>query len=57
MVGREPVALVNAIRLVLLAAIAFGLSLSEGQLVALMAALEAVLTLVTRARVTPVVKA
>ena len=50
---REPVALVNAVRLVLLAAITFGLSLTDAQLVASMAALEAVLTLFTRQQVTP----
>ncbi|MFZ5875165.1 MAG: hypothetical protein ACOYXU_02035, partial [Nitrospirota bacterium] len=52
-VGREPIAVVNAVRLVLLAAIAFGLHLTDVQLVASMAALEAVLTLFTRSRVTP----
>lgn len=50
----EPVAVVNAVRLVLLAAITFGLHLTDAQLVASMAALEAVLTLFTRRRVTPV---
>jgi hypothetical protein len=50
---REPVAIVNAVRLVLLAAITFGLSLTDAQLVASMAALEAVLTLFTRQQVTP----
>ena len=48
----EPVAIVNAIRLVVLAAMAFGLHLSEVQLVATMTALEAVLTLLTRSQVT-----
>ena len=48
----EPVAVVNAIRLVVLAAMAFGLHLSEVQLVATMTALEAVLTLLTRSQVT-----
>lgn len=50
---REPVAIVNAVRLVLLAAITFGLSLTDAQLVASMAALEAVLTLFTRQQVIP----
>ena len=48
----EPVAVVNAIRLVALAAMAFGLHLSEVQLVATMTALESVLTLFTRSQVT-----
>lgn len=52
---REPVAIVNAVRLVFLAAIAFGLHLSDVQLIASMAALEAVLTLVARQQVVPVV--
>lgn len=51
---REPVAIVAAIRLSLLAAIAFGLSLTDLQLVASMAALEAVLGLFTRTQVAPV---
>ena len=50
----EPVALVNAVRLVLLAAVTFGLSLSDAQLVSSVAALEAVLTLFTRRQVSPV---
>ena len=50
----EPVAIVNAIRLVALAAIAFGLTLTDVQLVASMAALESVLTLFQRSQVTPV---
>lgn len=53
MLGREPVAIVNAIRLCALAAVSFGLSLTDGQLISLMAALEAVLTLLTRSQVTP----
>ena len=55
MFGREPVAIVNAVRLSLLAAITFGLHLSDVQLVASMAALEAVLTLLARSQVVPVV--
>lgn len=50
----EPVAIVNAVRLTILAAMSFGLQLTDVQLVATMAALEALLTLVTRSRVTPV---
>lgn len=49
----EPVAVVNAVRLVLLAAITFGADLSNVQLVASMAALEAVLTVFTRKQVSP----
>jgi hypothetical protein len=52
--NREPVAIVNAVRLVLLAAVTFGLDLSDSQIVAAMVALEAVLTLFTRSQVTPV---
>ena len=49
----EPVLIGAAIRLSLIAAIAFGLPMTEQQMLALMAALEAVLALVTRALVTP----
>jgi uncharacterized membrane protein len=49
---QEPVAIVNAVRLIALAAMSFGLSLTPTQLVAAMAALEAVLTLFTRSSVT-----
>jgi hypothetical protein len=52
--NREPVAIVNAVRLVLLAAVTFGLDLSDTQIVTAMVALEAVLTLFTRSQVTPV---
>jgi len=48
----EPVAIVNAVRLVALAAMTFGLDLTNTQLVSSMAALEAVLTLFTRSQVT-----
>lgn len=51
--GREPVAWTTAIRLTLLAAIAFGLPLTDLQLVAIIAAIEAILFLVTRRQVTP----
>ena len=49
----EPVALAAAVRAVLLAAMAFGLSLSVEQLAAVMFAVEAVLAVVVRQRVTP----
>ncbi len=48
----EPVAIVNAIRLVALAGMSFGLNLTAAQLLASMTALEAVLTLFTRSQVT-----
>jgi hypothetical protein len=48
----EPVAIVNAVRLVALAAMTFGLDLTNTQLIASMTALEAVLTLFTRSQVT-----
>ena len=51
--NREPVAIVNAVRLCVLAAVALGLSLEPGQIVAVMGALEAVLTLVARSAVVP----
>lgn len=54
---REPVAVVNAVRLVLLAAMTFGLQLSPAQLLAAMTALEAVLTLFTRSQVVPIAQA
>ena len=49
----EPVLIGAAIRLSLIAAIAFGLNMTEDQMLALMAALEAILALVTRALVVP----
>jgi hypothetical protein len=51
--SQEPVAIAAAVRLVLLAAMTFGLHLTTEQLVASMTALEAVLALSTRANVTP----
>ena len=51
--GREPVAIVNAVRLVLLAAATFGLTLTNEQLITGMVALEAVLTLFLRSQVSP----
>lgn len=52
LLSREPVAIVNAVRLVALAAMTFGFHLTDIQLGASMLALEAVLTLFTRSRVT-----
>lgn len=51
--SREPVAIAAALRAVLLAVMAFGVGVSGAQLAAVMLAVEAVLALVTRARVTP----
>jgi hypothetical protein len=48
----EAVAIVNAVRLVALAGMTFGLKLTMPQLVASLLALEAVLTLFTRSQVT-----
>lgn len=50
----EPVALAAALRCVLLAACAFGLGLTAEQIAAVCIALEAVLALFVRSRVTPV---
>lgn len=50
--SKEPVAIVNAVRLVALAAMTFGLQLTATQLLTSMTALEAVLTLFTRSQVT-----
>ena len=52
LLSREPVAVVNAVRLVALAAMTFGLHLTDAQFTTSMIALEAVLTLFTRSRVT-----
>lgn len=52
----EPVAVAGAVRMVLLAAVALGLDLSPGQIVAVVAAVEAVLVAVVRGAVTPVAK-
>ena len=46
--NREPVAIAGAIRAVILCAVAFGLKWSPEQIAAVMLAVEAVLTLVTR---------
>lgn len=52
----EPVAVAAAIRAVLLAAVAFGLSWTVEQIAAFMIAVEAVFAVVTRSKVTPVAK-
>lgn len=51
---REPVAIAAFIRVVLYAAVAFGLDFTEEQLLALVAVVEAGTALFVRARVTPV---
>jgi hypothetical protein len=51
--NREPVAILNAFRLVLLAGMSFGLNLTDTQLIAVMTAFEAILTLLTRSQVAP----
>ena len=50
----EPVALGAAIRLTILAAVSLGLELDGTQVMAIMAAVEAWLAVLTRNRVTPV---
>ena len=54
--NNEPVAIVNAVRLCALAGVLFGLKLTPEQIAGSMLALEAVLTLFTRQRVTPLPK-
>jgi hypothetical protein len=49
----EPVAVAAAARLVLVAVAAFGVGFTAGQIVAVAAAVEAVLALIVRKRVTP----
>ncbi|MGE0590919.1 MAG: hypothetical protein AB7G23_03065 [Vicinamibacterales bacterium] len=51
---QEPVLIAAAIRATLLAIISFGVGLTEAQVAATMLAVEAILAVVTRARVTPV---
>lgn len=51
-IRNEPVALINTIRLAILAGAAFGLHISDANLIVLMALVEAVLTLVSRNLVT-----
>jgi len=52
-VNREPVAIAAALRLVLLAAVTWGLNATPEQIAATCVAVEAVLVLVVRRRVTP----
>ncbi len=52
--NREPAAIIGAVQAVIALAIAFGLDLSVEQVGAILAALAAVLALVTRSQVTPV---
>lgn len=54
--GREPVALASALRAVLLVAIAFGVAVDEEQLAAIMLAVELVLALLVRSKVTPTIE-
>jgi uncharacterized membrane protein len=54
MFGREPVLWTTAIRSVILLATVFGLQWTTEQIAAIMVAVEAVLALVTRSQVTPV---
>lgn len=49
----EPILLAGAVRAVIFAAMAFGVTVTDVQLAAVMGALEAVLLLLTRALVTP----
>lgn len=50
----EPTLILAAIRAIIVCAVAFGLGLSEGQIVAIYAVAETILALVNRALVTPV---
>lgn len=52
----EPVAVAAAIRAVLVAAVAFGLDFTAEQIVAVVVAIELVLGLFVRSKVTPTVK-
>lgn len=54
MFGREPTLILAFVRAVLVAAMTFGLNLSEEQFVALYAVIEAVVALWNRSQVTPV---
>lgn len=54
--GREPVAITAAVRAVILAATAFGLNWTAEQVAAIMIAVEAILAIVVRQSVSPVVK-
>lgn len=50
--GREPVAIAAAIRAVILAAVLFGLDMTQEQIAGTMLAVEAILALITRQAVT-----
>lgn len=50
---REPVAIASALRLILVAVAAFGVGLEPEQIVAVVAAVEAVTALFVRSKVTP----
>ena len=50
---REPVAVAGLVRVVLVAAAAFGVGFSEEQIVAVVAVVEAISTVLVRQRVTP----
>lgn len=51
--SHEPVAIAAAVRAIILCAVAFGLKWSAEQVAAIMLALEAVLAVVVRSKVTP----
>lgn len=52
--GTEPTLILGLVRAVLVAAMAFGLELSEEQFVALYALVEAIISVVNRSQVSPV---
>jgi hypothetical protein len=54
MFGREPAVILGAIQAILALGLSFGLSLSSGQIGAIMAVAAAILALVVRQQVTPV---
>jgi len=56
MFGREPVLWTTAIRSVILLGIAFGLHWTPEQIAAMMIAVEAILALVVRSQVIPIVR-
>lgn len=51
--GREPALIAGAIRAIILLGVSFGLNVTEEQLVTIMLAVEAILTLITRQVSTP----
>lgn len=57
MFGREPALILGAVNALLAAAVGFGLDITPGQVGLLNAAAAAVLAVVVRSRVTPVVRA